>query len=562
MHDTGPGAGEALVLHGVPVHVRHGRPPAEAVGIFDGRVAAAGTLAEVRAALPPLAVVRRLAHGAVMPAFVDPHQHAYLVAADPHTDALHRRVRDIPSLVDLLTTLVGTGPAPDTAGAGEGWLRFHGYEPFTLAERRSPTAAELDRAAGDRPLHVLSRTYHESSVSSAGLDALGIGRDTPDPPGGRIVRDRRGLATGVLLEAASFVAEAVSRSRGADAPGAWRERLVAHGQRLLANGIVRIGDGAVPVTAAESFVGTLAQIGVVATPLLIGERIDEPAIVAGATAKVLLDGGEYCHLCMTGGQVRSLMVASVRANLGPEREMARAVGTRAGWPHREPDGRWHTGIRYPQEAGFPAVLRRAADAGASLAVHAVGNGSVEALLDAREADPGAAGAVTLRIEHAIALGDGLARRIGGTGLPVVVQPGFLTTAGHELAIVPLPRPLRLMPFRMMREAGIPLAFSSDYPATPLSPWEIVSAAVTRLDATGAAILPDQAVDLGDALDASTRVAAQVLDTDGGGTLEPGMPADLIWCDRDPYAMPAASLADIAVLETWSGGRRVYARTEA
>ena len=555
MDDTDAGAGEALILHGVPVHVRHGRPPAEAVGIFGGRVAAAGTLAEVRAALPPLAVVRRLSHGAVLPAFVDPHQHAYLVAVDPHTDALHRRARDIGGLVAAVSALAALETA---AGPADGWLRFHGYEPLALAERRSPTAAELDRAAGDRPLHVLSRTFHESVVSSAGLEALRISRGTPDPPGGRIVRDRRGMPTGVLLEAASFAAEAVSRGRGADAPEAWRERLLAHARRLLANGIVRIGDAAVPAAVAVPFVETLAEIGVVAKPLLIGGRIDEPAIVAGATAKVLLDGGEYCHLCMTGGQVRALMFASVRANLGPEREMARAVGTRAGWPHREPDGRWHTGIRYPQEAGFPAVLRRAADAGASLAVHAVGNGSVEALLDAREADPVAAAAVTLRIEHAIALGDGLARRIGGTGVPVVVQPGFLPTAGHELAIAPLPAPLRLMPFRLMREAGIPLAFSSDYPATPLSPWEAVWAAVTRLDATGAAILPDQAVELGDALDASTRVAAHVLGA-GAGTLEPGMPADLIWCDRDPYAVPVASLRDITVLETWSGGRRVYAR---
>lgn len=560
-------ASEAFALHGVPIHVRHGQPAVEAIGVFGGRVVAVGTLAAVRASLPPLAVVRRLPSGAILPAFVDPHQHAYLVAVDPQTDALHRRAHDIRGLVDAVAELIGADAAAAAGAAGgtggtrgaRGWLRFHGYEPLALAERRSPTAVELDRAAGGRALHVLSRTYHESAVSSAGLDALGIGRGTPDPPGGRIVRDRRGRPTGVLLEAASFAAEVCSRGGDGEAPDAWRERLRAHGRRLLAHGIVRIGDAAVPATVADAMVETLAEVGITVRPLLIGDRIDEPAIVAGATAKVLLDGGEYCHLCMTGGQVRSLMAASFRANLGPEREMARAVGTRAGWPRREADGRWHTGIRFPTEAGLAGLLARAADDGASLAVHAVGNGSVEALLDARDADPGAAARVPLRVEHAITLGADLARRLGGSGLPVVVQPGFLTTAGHELALVPLPDPLRLMPFRTMLAAGIPLAFSSDYPATPLSPWESVAAAVDRLDVTGRAILPDEAVDLATALDASTRVAADVLGPGAAGTLEPGMPADIVWCDRDPYTVPSADLTGITVLATWSGGHPVFQR---
>jgi hypothetical protein len=72
--------------------------------------------------------------------------------------------------------------------------------------------------------------------------------------------------------------------------------------------------------------------------------------------------------------------------------------------------------------------------------------------------------------------------------------------GRELALVPLPRPLRLKPFRTMLRSGIPLAFSSDYPAAGLSPWEAVSAAVTRLDATGRAILPDESIDLVAALE--------------------------------------------------------------
>jgi predicted amidohydrolase YtcJ len=545
--------GDALIVHGVPCYVRPDLPPVEAIGILDGRVAAAGPLGAVRTALPPTATIRRLSGGAVLPAFIDAHQHASLVAADPQTDALYRRAPDVRGLVDVIAQLIAAGPPADDGG----WLRFHGYEPLFLAERRSPTAAELDRAYPDRPLHVLSRTFHESAVNSAGLAALGIGAGTPDPPGGLIPRDRRGRPTGVLIESASFAAEAVSRPRGPGGVGAWRERLRAHGRRLLSLGIVRIGDAAVPASSADAFVAELAAVGVTAQPLLVGDRIDEPALVPGGTAKVLLDGGEHCHLCMTSRQVTSLMRTSVAANLGRERDLARAVGTRAGFPRREADGLWHTGVRSPLEADLGSLLRRAAEAGSGLAVHAIGNGSVDALLDARGADPGAAADVPVRIEHAIAVDPALATRLGRAGLPVVAQPGFLTAFGHELAVVPLPRPLRLMPFRMMIEAGVPLAFSSDHPGADLAPWQGVHAAVTRLDRTGRAILPDEAIGVAVALAAWTSGGARVLGVDDAGTLEPGMVADIMWCDRDPMTTDPATLAGIAVRATWSAGRLAH-----
>lgn len=546
----------ALLVHGIPVYVRHDLPPVKAIGILDGRVAAVGAADQVRAALPPGTPERRLTRGAVLPAFIDPHQHAYLVAADPGVDALYRRASTVPGLVDEIARHIAD---EDGDPGTPTWLRLHGYEPLTLAERRSPTAAELDRAAGDRPVHVMSRTFHESAVNSAGLDALGIGRGTPDPPGGRIVRDRRGRPTGVLLEAASFAAEAASRRSDAGHPQAWRDRLRTHGRRLLANGVTRIGDAAVPAEAARAFVDELATIGVAAHPLLVGGRIDEPALVAGATAKVLLDGGEYCHLCMTGRQVRTLIGGSIRANLGPERGMARAVGLRAGFPRREADRRWHTGIRFPYESGFLALLRAAADAGSGLAMHAIGNGAVGAVLDALDADVGLANAVPMRVEHAMAIDGAQATALGLAAIPVVVQPGFIGTVGHELSLVPLPAPLRLMPFRTMHEAGVRLAFSSDYPAVGLSPWDAVRDAVTRLDSTGRAVHADESIDLQVALDASTRGAARALGVEDAGTLEPGRKADFIWCDLDPSVVPPASLGGISVLATWSSGRVVFER---
>ncbi|MFN8631288.1 MAG: amidohydrolase family protein [Chloroflexota bacterium] len=235
------------------------------------------------------------------------------------------------------------------------------------------------------------------------------------------------------------------------------------------------------------------------------------------------------------------------------------MGNRSGFPKREGDGRWHSGIRFASEAGAAALIRRAADVGAGLAFHASGDGAVEALLDAIAADPGAARAVAMRVEHAMVLDPALTRRLADAGLAVAIQPVFLPSMGHELTVAPLPAPMQIMPFAAMRAAGVPLAISSDYPAAELSPWVGVAAAVTRQDRTGVAIGAEQALDVASALDAATRTAAAILGAADAGTLEPGMAADLLWTDRDPHAMDAAELPQIRTLATWSAGGLVFER---
>ncbi len=536
----------AVLLSGVPIYVEHGLPPVDALGIRNGRVVASGSVADVSRALPPGARHLRATTGAIMPAFIDAHQHAYLVAVDPYTDALHSTCRSIPELLARLRVLINSDAANNDL-----WLRYHGYTPLDLAEHRSPTAAELDLVCAERPLHVLSRTFHESAVNSAGLAALGIGRDTPDPPGGSIVKDRRGRPTGVLLEASSFAAERESRPSESDA--SWLSRLAAYGRMLLSHGITRIADAAVPETIAEQVVSILAAEGISAQTLLTSGRIDAPGFRAGQTAKILADGGEYCPLCLTGRQVARIMRASARASVGPERVTARALGRRSGMPRREPDRMWHTGLRYPQEEGFASVLAEAADTGSALAVHAVGNGAVDAILSAREADRALADQVPMRMEHAMVVDPTSAARIGASGVPVISQPGFLQAFGHDLSLVPVPEPLQLMPFRSLLDAGVPLVFSSDYPAANIDPWQTVASAVLRRDHTGTAIHPHEVITVAEALRAHTCAAADVLGDPDGGRITPGSAATMIWCDTDPYRVSPEVLASIKTLTTWVDG---------
>ena len=87
-----------LILHGCPIHPGGGRAPVEAIAIDGDRIVATGSLGEVRAAVGGAAYEKQLSGGALLPAFADPHQHAFLVAADPNVDVLHG-CADIPDPV-------------------------------------------------------------------------------------------------------------------------------------------------------------------------------------------------------------------------------------------------------------------------------------------------------------------------------------------------------------------------------------------------------------------------------------------------------------------------------
>lgn len=526
------------IVTGCPVYASSGAPAAEAIGFRDGRVVAVGDLRDVRAALPE-ATVRVLDGGAVLPAFLDPHQHAFLVAADPAVDVL-RSATDIASVQ----------AAVRDAQASTGWTRLHGYLPLQLRERRSPIAAELDAVGADLPVHVLSRTYHESVVNSAGLDALGITATTPDPPGGRIVRDRRGRATGVLLETASFAAEAASR--GTDA--AWTTRLAAHGRLLTRHGIIAIGDGAVPAGAASEFTAVLDGVGISATPLLVGADIATPAFVPGATAKVLLDGGERCHFAFTPAQQWRMMRLALAVQLGPDAPVGRAMARVSGNPvFRE--GRWRYGTDFTRPGSLAVALQCAADVGSGLALHAVGNGAVAELLDVTARHPSARD-VPVRIEHAMTLDPALVTRLADAGHAVVTQPGFVVADPAQFLTVGIPVPDQLLPLRAMLDAGIPVAFSSDYPASDLSPWPAIQAAVTRT-VGDRRFDQHEAVTVSEALVAYTSTAAAVLGRHDGGQLTPGRRADLQWVDHDPYACDPRNLAGIRTRATWRDGEQVY-----
>ena len=268
-------------------------PGASVVAVDGDRIAAVGGR-ELLAAHPD-ADVRDLGGAVLVPGFIDAHNHLSVAA-------LHPRWRTVAGVVDrdVLLDAIRSQAAdePDT-----GWIRVRDFDAFAFPVSRH----DLDAAGVDRPTIVADYTLHQCVVNSAALDALGIGRDTPDPPGGEIARDAAGEPTGLLVERAWSHAHAQSMRDYAD-PESWPLHIAARARTLLADGITCVHDAACSEAAEATYramarAGTL-PISVVGLPhpaeLLLndtGSRLDGAPTGDGderflvGPAKLFADGG-------------------------------------------------------------------------------------------------------------------------------------------------------------------------------------------------------------------------------------------------------------------------------
>jgi predicted amidohydrolase YtcJ len=168
------------------------RPAATAAAIKDGRFVAVGTDAEVMAYRGEQTQVIDLAGRTVIPGLNDSHMHPIRGGLNY---TLELRWDGVPSVAEALRMLEEQArrtPPPQ-------WVRVvGGWTAFQFAERRMPTLAEINAVSPDTPVFVL-HLYDRALLNQAALRAAGYTKDTPDPPGGEMQRDRHGNPTGLLI---------------------------------------------------------------------------------------------------------------------------------------------------------------------------------------------------------------------------------------------------------------------------------------------------------------------------------------------------------------------------
>ena len=486
------------------------------VVVEDDRIAAVGGLELLD---HPGTEVVDLAGATLVPGFIDAHNHLSVSALHPIWHDVHGE-GDRDALVDAIRAQAAA--YPDTP-----WVRCQGIDLYGPGQ--GVTRADLDAAAIDRPVIVADYTLHQCVVSSAALDALGIGRGTPDPHAGEIGRDGAGEPTGVLVERAW--SEAHARSMLAyTAPDRWAEHVAARAHALLAEGITCVHDAACS-PEAESLYAAMTRDGELPIDVV---GMPHPAALLMNAQAARLDGPP------TGEGDDRYRIGPVK--LFADGGVAIALDTSInGTPLRG-------GMLF---GDLEEHATAAADRGFRIAVHAMGNAGVQAMIDtatviARRA-PGADH--RFRVEHAGVTSPDQWRRLADLGAVAVVQPGFVEHVGTSTSGFRFDHH-HWLAFAGLAEAGVLLAGSSDDPCAPSAPLWGAALGVLRRTTAGQDFEPEQSVPFTDWLAAYTTGAAYA----GGqeaerGSLTPGKLADLVVLDRAD--------AQARVLQTWKRGNLAF-----
>jgi predicted amidohydrolase YtcJ len=189
---SGPESADVILNNGRFATMSRQRPFAEAVAIRGGRFSSVGSVADVMREKGPATQVIDVGGGTVIPGLNDSHTHPIRGGLNYN---LELRWDGVPSLSDALALLKEQArrtPPPH-------WVRVvGGWSAFQFKERRLPTLEEINAAAPETPVFIL-HLYDRAWLNAAALRAVGYTKDTPEPPGGEIQRDKNGNPTGLLV---------------------------------------------------------------------------------------------------------------------------------------------------------------------------------------------------------------------------------------------------------------------------------------------------------------------------------------------------------------------------
>ncbi len=519
------------IFHGVPVYTMDQvRSVQEAVVVDGSRIVFAG---EKTDAFKRYAGAERfeLAHGCLMPGFIDTHLHLKdfsLLFTDLDITSLHTREEILSRIKDAVS---GKKENEWVVGGGAAAAIIDGM-----------TKDELDAVSPVNPLILHGRDLHSVLVNSAALRESGIDALRPNPLGGTIGKDKNGKLTGVLRERA---VELVRRAKPEETAENVVSAVEKGMQRLLAHGITGFCDCS--IHEPEPMLRTLMKVwrGGRLKLRAVGMFSDRDAYRLGMMGVQSGFGNAYlkmggCKLIIDG-----------------------SLSSRTAFMNRPYSGGESCGILLMNEQELYESLKRSCSSYLWTAVHAIGDRANEVALNSFERIGKDKGIPKLlrRIEHAQTLRDEDVGRFALLDVIAVVNPVHIPF-DRENAIKYLGADARLLHrLGSLLESGAKLSIASDAPAGAVNPFSGIYAAVERKDFDDGPELrffPREKLSLEDAVYACTMGGAKAVGLENElGSIEVGKCADFIHLSRDVFHEGTGSLKDVEVLHTWIGGEVVY-----
>jgi predicted amidohydrolase YtcJ/peroxiredoxin len=425
------------------------------------------------------------------------------------------------------------------AAPGE-WIRGRGWDHTKWKQQILPTRQGLDDVTGDHPAIFTRVDGHIAVANSAALKVAHVTKETPDPEGGKIDRDTSGEPTGILREGAGdAVYSAIPKPSLAERRKAV-ELALAEAARwgltsvqdnsgwddfLVYEDLEHEGKLTVRITEWLPFDASLETL----------ERqrshhdANDPMLHTGML-KGFLDGS-------LGSRTAALLQ-----------------------PYSDDPG--NSGLPQYDQGTLNNMTEERVAAGFQIGFHAIGDRALEMALDAFEEVEKKEGLrdFRFRIEHAQVTTPEQIHRFREAWMTASMQPNhLLTDMNWAVARIGTDRASTSYAWKSFLNAGVPLAFGTDYPVEPLTPFRGLYAAVTRKNETGTKeYFPQEKLTVEEAIAAYTTGAAYAEFAESKkGRLLPGYLADFVVLDRDITQIPPAEILQTNVLRTVVGGKTVW-----
>src|SRR5438876_1243735 len=519
----------------------HAMQRVEALAIGGDRVQAGGTENEILKLKGPQTQVINLGGHFVMPGFNDAHLHLASAGFQRLTVNLVG-VKSLTEFRDRIRARV------ETAGPGE-WIVGSGWDQTLWPVKELPSRWDIDEVSLDHPVFLQRVDGHIAVANTRALQLASITLASKDPAGGKIDRDSAGGPTGILRETAR---EAVAAVISKPTHEKRRQAIEAALRDLAQWGVTSAQDN----SSWEDFqiYEEIQHDGKLTSRITEWLAFNDPLDTLQAHRSAHPQSDNMLHTGMLKGFMDGSLGSKTAALLEPYSD--------------DPN---NSGLPQYEQAQLNQMTKERVSAGFQIGFHAIGDKGVqmalqafdEAQKEAREKKIQAANGgddYRLRIEHAQVTTPLQIAKFKELKVIASMQPNhLLTDMNWALDRLGPKRAAHSYAWAEFLKRGVPLAFGTDYPVEPVTPFRGLYAAVTRRSEDDKReYFPEQKISMEQAIAAYTTGSAFAeFSEKEKGTLAPGMLADFVVLDRDVTSVPPLKVLGTRVLRTVVGGKTVY-----
>lgn len=513
------------------------RPTVQAVAVIRDRIVAVGSSAEIDAWRSEHTHVVDGEGKLLLPGFNDAHVH--FVSGGQQLDNV--QLNDAATPDEFVRRI---GARAKVTPKGE-WILGGNWDETKWNPPNLPTKEMIDAVTPDTPVFVSRYDGHMGLANSLALRLAGITAQTPDLPGGMIVRDNQGNPTGALKDAATDYIDKVI-------PPLSRDQRVKVVKRALAHA------GSVGVTSVQHMDADYEDIAVYAELLRRGElttRIYAAPLITHVDDQVKLGigrafGGPYLRI----GALKAFADGSLGSGTAYFYEPYLNQGGNRGLLSDE---------MHPISLMRDRMMKADA-AGLQICTHAIGDEGISTILDLYSEIQQAHGPADrrLRIEHAQHMAAKDFDRFAQLHVIASVQPYHAIDDGRFAeGHIGHDRASRTYAFRTFLNHGVRLAFGTDWEVAPLDPVLSIYAAVTRATLDGKnpnGWFPEQKLSVAEAVEAYTMGSAYAeFQENEKGSITPGKLADMVLLNQDIFSVDTTKIRETRILKTFVGGKLIF-----